>query len=77
MYIAGALLTAALIFLGALWPTLFSVFAVIAIPAPGIFVIAAVKPQTVSKIRFVRFYLWVCVLLSIGSWIAQISWLAR
>jgi len=73
----GALLTTALIFLGASWPSLFSIFALLAIPAPGIFVIAAVKPQILTDMRIVRFYLWACVILSIGSWVAEILWLTK
>lgn len=77
LYIAGALITTALVILGALWPTLFSVFALLAIPAPGIFVIATVKPQVLTDMRIVRFYLWVCVILSIGSWGVEILWLTK
>lgn len=77
LYTAGALITTALIILGALWPTLFSVFALMVIPAPGIFVIATVKPQVLTDMRIVRFYLWVCVILSIGSWVAEILWLTK
>jgi hypothetical protein len=75
LYIVGALVTTALIFLGALLPTLFSIFALLAIPAPGIFVIAAIKPEVLAELRMVRVYLWICVALSIGSWVAQISWM--
>jgi hypothetical protein len=49
LYIVGALVTTALIFLGALLPTLFSIFALLAIPAPGIFVIAAIKPEVLAE----------------------------
>lgn len=77
LYVVGAILTTALIVLGALWPTLFSIFALLAIPAPGIFIIAAVKPHILTDMRVVRFYLWACVILSIGSWVAEILWLIK
>ncbi len=77
LYVVGAFLTTALIVLGALWPSLFSIFALLAIPAPGIFVLAIVKPQVLTELPIVRFYLWVCVILSIGSWVAQILWLTN
>ncbi len=75
-FFAGLLVTLALIGLGAFWPSLFSLFALIVLPAPIIFLVGVFKPRVISDRPKLRVYLWICVALSVASWVAEIAWLA-
>lgn len=73
--VAGLILTLALVGLGAVWPSLFSLFALVALPATVIFLVGIFRPAIITHRPRVRLYLWLCVALSIVSWIVEIAWL--
>ena len=75
LYLAGGLATTALLLLGVVWPTLFTIFALFTLPAPIIFFVAVFNPQILARRRKLAIYLWTCVGLSILSWVAEIAWL--
>jgi hypothetical protein len=73
--VAGLIVTLALVGLGAVWPSLFSFFALVALPATVIFLVGIFRPAIITNRPRLRLYLWVCVALSIVSWIVEIAWL--
>jgi hypothetical protein len=75
-FVAGLLVTLALVGLGAIWPTLFSLFALVALPSPIIFLVGVFKPRIITDRPKIRVYLWICIALSVVSWTWEIAWLA-
>ena len=75
-FIAGLLVTLALVGLGAIWPSLFSFFALVALPSPVVFLVGIFKPRLITDRPKLRVYLWICVALSVVSWVMEIVWLA-
>ena len=74
LYVAGAVVTLALLGLGAIWPTTFTFAALFALPAPAVFLVAAVIPEVLKNRRKLKIYLIVCIALSALSWSAEIAW---
>ncbi len=75
VFVAGLVVTLALVGLGAVWPSLFSLFALVALPATIIFLVGIFRPAMITDRPKLRVYLWLCVALSIVSWIVEIAWL--
>ncbi len=75
-YAGGALITSALLFLGAIWPSLFTIFALFSLPAPLLFLSGTMKPAIIGNRPRLRIYLWGCVVLAVVSWSMEIAWLA-
>lgn len=74
---AGLVITAALIFLGGIWPSVLTIMAIPAIPAPFLFGIAIFDPPFVGRKRYLRVYLNVCVFLSGLAWVTEFFWRFR
>ena len=74
-FVAGLVVTLALVGLGAVWPSLFSLFALVTLPSPVIFLIGIFRPAIITHRPKLRLYLWLCVALSIVSWIVEVVWL--
>jgi hypothetical protein len=47
----------------------------VALPATVIFLVGIFRPAIITHRPRVRLYLWLCVALSIVSWIVEIAWL--
>jgi len=71
----GVLVTAALIYLGAIWPSLYTLIALPTLPSPIIFLVAVFRPSLVQRHRFVRWYLIACCVVSALTWIYDFWWL--
>jgi hypothetical protein len=74
IYIAGMLICASLLYLGGIWPSLFTIFALIALPSPILFLIGAVHPGLIKRRRFLKFYLAACCIIAGLSWLIEIWW---
>ena len=74
-FVGGLVVTLALVGLGAVWPSLFSLFALVALPSTVIFLVGAFRPALIARRPKLRLYLWLCVALSIISWIVEVAWL--
>jgi hypothetical protein len=71
--LAGLIATAGLIFLGLLSPY-YGIVALLAIPAPIIFVTAIFRPTVISQKPKLRMYLMFCVVAAAGVWVFQMFW---
>jgi hypothetical protein len=58
-----------------LWPSVFSILAILVLPAAFIFVSQVFAPSAITS-RATRRYLAVSVMVSIGSWLINLVWLA-
>ena len=67
--------TATLIFLGAIWPSIFTLFALLVLPAPFLALVAVVKPGFVRRRRWLRIYLITGSALAAVSWVWELCWL--
>jgi len=74
-FLAGLIVTLALVVLAAAWSPLFFLLFLVALPSPVIFLIGIFRPNLIISRPRLRLYLWTCVALSIVSWIAEIVWL--
>jgi hypothetical protein len=75
--LGGALVTAALICLGGIWPSYYTIVALVALPSPILFLVAVVRPSLVHNHRSLRSYLIGCCIASALSWLDEIWWLHR
>jgi hypothetical protein len=73
--LVGLLVTAATIYLGGVWPSLYTLIAVPILPAPFIFATAIVRPAVLLKSPKLRVYLLVCVCVSVVTLIGDQIWL--
>lgn len=74
--ILGLFATAALMLL-AIWPDIYSVPAIMSLPALFVFAVAVFWPAPIWKRFKLKIYLSLCVLVSGLSWISQICWELR
>lgn len=72
--IFGLMATAALIFLGGIWPSIFTLVAIPVIPSLFFFAGTIVRPALASSRPKLRVYLTLCVIASALAWVCQISW---
>jgi hypothetical protein len=77
LFLAGLFVTASLLFLGGIWPSVFTLAAIVALPAPFLFVFLIIRPSFVLSWDKVRHYLAVCIILSVLSWLGELLWLAH
>jgi|SRR5882672_472790 len=75
--LGGALLTASLLCLGGIWPSIFTLVAIAALPSPILFLIAVVRPSFVQTHRFLRYYLVGCAVAAAFGWAAEFWWLSH
>lgn len=75
--LGGALLTASLLYLGGIWPGLFTLAAITALPSPILFLVALARPTFVRNHRFLRYYLVGCSVVAGLAWLVEILWLSR
>lgn len=73
----GFVVTASLVLLGALWPSLYTIIAIPVIPALFVFGVAIFRPLLVGKRRKLHFYLNLSVLVSGVAWAFQMLWELR
>ena len=73
----GLLASAAGVFLGGIWPSAYTPVAILILPAPFIFIFAAIRPAAVWKRSNLRFYLHLCVIASGLMWVFQVLWELR
>lgn len=72
--LAGFLATGALIFLGGIWPSYYTILAIAALPAALVFGVAIFRPMVAWSRPKLRAYLTVCVVAAAISWAFQIYW---
>jgi len=75
LYLGGAVLTSTLLLLGFVWPSIFTLIALLALPSPILFLFGVAKPQFVDSRPLLRKYLIGCAAASVLSWAAEIIWL--
>jgi hypothetical protein len=73
----GFVATAAGIFLGGIWPSYYTLVAIVVLPAPSVSAFAAIRPRAVWKREKLRMYLNFCVLASGLIWAYQVHWELR
>jgi hypothetical protein len=73
----GFLATAAILFLGGIWPSYYTIVAILVLPAFLILGILVFRPQLILKRSGLRIYLAMCVVLSALSWVLEIIWLVH
>ena len=66
--ILGFFATLAMVLLGLVWPSYFSLVALVVSPAPVLFIVAMLKRELLVQ-RFVRIYLRTCVYISLICWV--------
>lgn len=69
------MLTSTLLLLGFVWPSIFTLIALLALPSPILFLFGVAKPQFVDSRPLLRKYLIGCAAVSVLSWAAEIVWL--
>ena len=74
--LGGVLVTSYLLLLGFGWPSyIFTPIAIMGLPSPILFLIAAFFPSLIRKYRVVRYYLIGCCIASALSWLFEFWWL--
>lgn len=73
----GLLSTGALLFLGALWPSFYSIVAIGAIPSPFFLLAVMIRPGFLLKAPKARLYLLLCLGASAFLWAFQLVWELR
>lgn len=74
--ICGLLLTATMILLGGIYPSYFTIIAILVLPAPFIFGTLVFRPELASKWHKINIYLVTSVAVSAASWLAEFVWLS-
>jgi hypothetical protein len=67
--------TASLLYLGGIWPSLFTVLALAALPSPLMFLWAVFRPSFVQGRPVLRWYLMACCLAAASCWLYEAWWL--
>jgi hypothetical protein len=75
--LGGFIVTLLLLFLGAIWPSVFTIIALFALPAPLLLAAVIVQPKVIAARPKLRVYLALCIGISILSCIYEAIWLAR
>lgn len=71
----GLLLVSALLWLGFIWPSLFTFVALPAVPAVPLFLVGMVRPEIVTARPWLRRYLLACALAAVVCWVVEVVWL--
>ena len=74
MAFVGLLATASLVLLG-VRPSLYTIVAIPALPAPFAFGVLVFRPRRILNWQKIRVYLTICVVASALCWVTQIIWL--
>lgn len=74
--LGGALLTGSLLYLG-IYPSLFTILAILVLPSPILFLVAVVRPSLFQNHRALRFYLVGCSIAAVLSWLYELWWLSQ
>jgi len=74
--LGGLLITVAMVVLGAIWPSYFTIVAIPVTPAPLTFGAFLFRPELASKWPKVCVYLAVCVAISAASLLVEFVWLS-
>ena len=64
-----------MIFLGGIWPSIYTIIAITVLPAFFIFLIGIVRPSFFYKPYFLGLYLIYSIVVSVGGWISEVIWL--
>src|ERR1700742_2070868 len=72
--VLGFLSTSSLILLGAIWPSLFTLLAILVLPAPVFFLVATLRSRPRVAAPWMRAYLTGSVAASGISWIVEFWW---
>ena len=76
-YLIGAVVCVSMILLGVIWPSLYTLVAVIVLPAVFIFLWAAFKPNKFNNMPRLKSYVFASLLLSVISLLFQTWWLLK
>jgi hypothetical protein len=69
----GVILTAALLYLGGMWPSLFTIVAIFALPSPILFFIAFIRPSFIKNHLLLKCYLIGCSIAAVLCWLSEIA----
>lgn len=72
----GFLVTGAILFLGGIWPSYYTIVAILILPAFLILGILIIWPKLILKLSGLRIYLATSVAVSALSWVSEVIWLA-
>ena len=75
--VLGAIATLPLLWLGFIWPSFYTVLALIVVPAPGLLLAAAVERTLFERHNRLAWYAWGCVMLSVVTVIFALTWAKR
>lgn len=75
MCLGGAILTSALLYLGGIWPSPYTLVAIAALPSPVLFLVAAICPPFIQRHAFLRRYLIGCSTAAVVCLVYDIVWL--
>ena len=76
LYLGGAWVTLLLLGLGFGWPSaIYTPVAILALPSPILFLVAAVCPSLVQNHPVLRYYLIGCCVASALCWIDEVWWI--
>jgi hypothetical protein len=77
LFLGGSLITGSLLYLGCIWPSAFTLFAIAALPSPILFLVGVARPSFVHSHRFLKVYLVGCCVASGLAWVYEVWWLSR
>ncbi|HWW03253.1 MAG TPA: hypothetical protein VNZ64_26360 [Candidatus Acidoferrum sp.] len=75
--VGGAIVTMSLLYLGGIWPSLYTLIAIPALPSSILFLATAVRPALIRDHRFLRYYLIGSSFVAGATWLFDIWWLSR
>lgn len=73
--VAGAVLISTVLWLGIIWPSIFTIVALLIAPALFLFLTGVFWPRFYEGNSRVRLYLRVCLLLAAACWGLELGWL--
>ena len=77
VYLVGCIVCILMVLLGGVWPTLYTLIAVIVLPAIFIFIWAIFQPRKFLSTHRLKIYALFSVLISIAAWTYQAWWMLK
>jgi len=77
LFLGGLVVTALLLYLGGIWPSIYTLIAIPALSSPILFLVAVFHPTLIRNHRILRYYLVVCSIVAALTWVFEFWWLSR
>lgn len=74
---AGLLVACGMVFLGGIWPSLFTIVAILVLPALFVFAVGFVRTRWFAGSPMLRVYSFASVIVSALCWVVEFVWLLR